>query len=196
MSTNLNTNKTRYCSTIGIDGDINQRPLGSGLHSELGIVLLHAQELDKRGQWHCTIVLHTANPYSFPVMMISSCRSHTNRHCNQESRSCSSTSVSQKCSEPLLRPCQHDRWNNIALRFHFQLWTTFKFSYEGVCSTLVKRKGTQMSNMGWYWYSSLYKHVPIIMLREAIVQKIPEFYDLFSQSGGGQPDFISLIQKW
>ena len=34
------------------------------------------------------------------------------------------------------------------------------------------------------------------VLREAIVQKIPEFYEIFSQTGGGgQPDFISLIQK-
>ena len=34
------------------------------------------------------------------------------------------------------------------------------------------------------------------VLREAIVPKIPEFYEIFSQTGGGvgQPDFISLIQ--
>ena len=33
-------------------------------------------------------------------------------------------------------------------------------------------------------------------LREAIVQKIPEFYEIISQTGrGGQSDFISLIQK-
>ena len=32
-------------------------------------------------------------------------------------------------------------------------------------------------------------------LREAILKKIPEFYEFFSQKGGGQSDFISLIQK-
>ena len=33
-------------------------------------------------------------------------------------------------------------------------------------------------------------------LREAILQKIPFFYEILSQTGGaGQPDFISLIQK-
>ena len=33
-------------------------------------------------------------------------------------------------------------------------------------------------------------------VREAIVQKIPEFYEIISQTGrGGQSDFISLIQK-
>jgi len=33
-------------------------------------------------------------------------------------------------------------------------------------------------------------------IREAIVQKIPFFYEILSQTGGaGQPDFISLIQK-
>ena len=31
-------------------------------------------------------------------------------------------------------------------------------------------------------------------LRDAIVQKIPEFYEIFHKRGG-QPDFISLIQK-
>ena len=36
----------------------------------------------------------------------------------------------------------------------------------------------------------------IIMIREAIVKKIPEFYEIISQTGrGGQSDFISLIQK-
>ena len=31
---------------------------------------------------------------------------------------------------------------------------------------------------------------------EAIVKKIPEFYEIISQTGrGGQSDFISLIQK-
>ena len=34
------------------------------------------------------------------------------------------------------------------------------------------------------------------ILREAILQKIPEFYEFFfTNGGGGQPDFISLIQK-
>ena len=35
-------------------------------------------------------------------------------------------------------------------------------------------------------------------LREAILQKIPEFYEFFFTNGGGegQPDFISLIQKY
>ena len=34
------------------------------------------------------------------------------------------------------------------------------------------------------------------ILREAILQKIPEFYEIILQAGGGgQPDFISLIQK-
>ena len=33
-------------------------------------------------------------------------------------------------------------------------------------------------------------------VREAIVQKIPEFNEIISQTGrGGQSDFISLIQK-
>ena len=36
----------------------------------------------------------------------------------------------------------------------------------------------------------------VILLREAILQRIPEFYEIFLQTGGwGQPDFISLIQK-
>jgi len=36
----------------------------------------------------------------------------------------------------------------------------------------------------------------ICVLREAIIQKIPEFYEIISQTGrGGQSDFISLIQK-
>ena len=36
----------------------------------------------------------------------------------------------------------------------------------------------------------------LIILREAIVQKIPFFYEILSQTGrGGQSDFISLIQK-
>ena len=36
----------------------------------------------------------------------------------------------------------------------------------------------------------------LIIIREAIVQKIPFFYEILSQTGGrGQPDFISLIQK-
>ena len=36
----------------------------------------------------------------------------------------------------------------------------------------------------------------IFRLREAILQKIPFFYEILSQTGrGGQPDFISLIQK-
>ena len=39
---------------------------------------------------------------------------------------------------------------------------------------------------GFYYYC----------LREAIVQKILEFYEIISQTGrGGQSDFISLIQK-
>ena len=34
------------------------------------------------------------------------------------------------------------------------------------------------------------------VIREAILQKIPFFYEILSQTGrGGQPDFISLIQK-
>ena len=40
------------------------------------------------------------------------------------------------------------------------------------------------------------KKFPIAIFREAIVQKIPEFYEMISQTGqGGQSDFISLIQK-
>ena len=36
----------------------------------------------------------------------------------------------------------------------------------------------------------------LVPVREAIVQKIPEFYEIISQTGqGGQSDFISLIQK-
>ena len=36
----------------------------------------------------------------------------------------------------------------------------------------------------------------LTLLREAILQKIPEFYEIISQTGrGGQSDFISLIQK-
>ena len=39
-----------------------------------------------------------------------------------------------------------------------------------------------------------FKH--LLNVREAIVQKIPEFYEIISQTGrGGQSDFISLIQK-
>ena len=35
-----------------------------------------------------------------------------------------------------------------------------------------------------------------LTVREAIVQKIPEFYEIISQTGrGGQSDFIPLIQK-
>ena len=34
------------------------------------------------------------------------------------------------------------------------------------------------------------------VFREAILQKIPEFYEIFSQTGGvGLSDFIYLIQK-
>ena len=34
-----------------------------------------------------------------------------------------------------------------------------------------------------------------VCLREAIVQNITEFYEIILQTGGGQPDFIYLIQK-
>ena len=34
-----------------------------------------------------------------------------------------------------------------------------------------------------------------LSFREAIVQKITEFYEIISQTGGGLSDFISLIQK-
>ena len=36
----------------------------------------------------------------------------------------------------------------------------------------------------------------LTIIREAILQKIPEFYEIISQTGrGGQSNFISLIQK-
>ena len=38
--------------------------------------------------------------------------------------------------------------------------------------------------------------IMLMMLREAIIQKIPKFYEIISQTGRGvQSDFISLIQK-
>ena len=44
--------------------------------------------------------------------------------------------------------------------------------------------------------SHYYTSIDTIILREAIVQKIPEFYEIISQTGrGGQSNFISLIQK-
>ena len=49
--------------------------------------------------------------------------------------------------------------------------------------------------------SKFFKDIPVQLdmfneIREAIVQKIPEFYEIISQTGrGGQSDFISLIQK-
>ena len=43
------------------------------------------------------------------------------------------------------------------------------------------------------WYGIVFFIQPQV-LREAIVQKIPEFYEIFHKRGG-QPDFISLIQK-
>ena len=63
-----------------------------------------------------------------------------------------------------------------------------------------------MMLMCWCCWYDVAADVPMLMcqfsctganaLREAILQKIPFFYEILSQTGrGGQPDFISLIQK-
>ena len=64
------------------------------------------------------------------------------------------------------------------------------------------RKGGGGSTGFYISYSEIIKLVKpsifkrLTVLREAILQKIPFFYEILSQTGrGGQPDFISLIQK-
>ena len=79
-----------------------------------------------------------------------------------------------------------------------QIWWKDQKIIENWCR--FRHQGTRKACKcfdGIWKHFAFYRSLLSLGFREAIVQKIPEFYEIISQTGrGGQSDFISLIQKW